>query len=427
MPVPIMSQLAGDTEGHRDGHVGLESRGVIDVVGLTARGWADLPECERRLVAAADAVVGSERQLGLVPLAPGQRRLPLPSPLRERLPGLLAELGEQRVVVLASGDPLLFGIGSTLIDMLGVEAVRVHPAVSSVALARARMGWSAEMSETVTVVGRELDLVRRRLAPGARLVILSSDASTPRAVAGLLVDAGYGPSELTVLADLGSDTESRNSGPALGWQGRAPQLNVVCVACVADRSAPLLAEVAGLPDDSYEHDGQLTKRDVRAAVLARLSPRPGERLWDLGAGAGSVAIEWCRADRRCRAVAVERDAERARRIARNAARLGVPGVVVVEGEVAAVLPDLPAADAIFIGGGGAAETVRVCWERLRPGGRLVASAVTLETEQVLLDAYSRLGGELLRISVESMGPLGRYRAWVPARPVVLWSVRMEGR
>jgi len=398
---------------------------VIDVVGLTARGWPDLSERERALITHAEVLIGGRRHLGLVPVHMRQSVRAWPVPLREGLPDLLSSVGGRRVVALASGDPLVSGVGSTLVEVLGVDEVRVHPAVSSVALARARVGWSAESCEVVSLVGRAVDRLRRHLAPGNRLLVLSSDADTPRGVAALLVDVGFGPSELTVLGDLGSDAESRRSGPAAEWTGDSPQLNIVCVMCRAESSAAVFGWAPGLPDDAYGHDGQLTRRDVRASALAHLAPLPGQLLWDVGAGAGSVGIEWSRISPRCRAVAVEREPERAQRITRNAARLGVPDLVVVTGSAPAALTGLEAPDAVFVGGGGTEATLRACWAALRPGGRLVAHAVTVETEQVLLAARRTWGGDLTRIAVETLEPIGGYSGWTAARAVVQWSVRKD--
>jgi precorrin-6B C5,15-methyltransferase / cobalt-precorrin-6B C5,C15-methyltransferase len=395
----------------------------IDVVGMTARGWVDLPEPERQLIAEADVLVGARRHLDQVDERLGQQRLPWPSPLRAKLPELLAGLNGRRVVALASGDPTLSGIGTTLIDVLGAEQVRIHPAVSSTALARSRLGWSAEGSDVVTVVGRDLDQIRRRLAPGSRLLVLSSDADTPAQLAALLVDAGYGDSWLVVLGDLGAPHEQRREGRAQEWSGPSPALNVVGVTCHAADDERVLGWTPGLPDEAYEHDGQLTKRDLRSSALARLAPSPGELVWDLGAGAGSVAIEWARTDPRCRAIAVEQQPDRAQRIGRNAARLGVPQVQVVTTSSAEALEWLPEPDAIFVGGGADGDTVRRCWQLLRPGGRMVVHAVTLETEAVAVTAYRTWGGELVRISVETAGPLGSFTGWRPARAVVQWSAR----
>jgi precorrin-6Y C5,15-methyltransferase (decarboxylating) len=338
------------------------------------------------------------------------------------LPPAAGHLPERRTVVLASGDPLVSGIGATLIELLGPEAVRVHPAVSSVALARARMGWDSETVHVVTVVGRDLDLVRRQVAPGRRLVVLSSDADTPAALAALLTDAGYGPSALTVLGDLGASGESRRQTTAVVAEGLddVPALNLVAVEC-APAGTPTLGFGPGLPDDAYENDGQLTKRDLRASALSRLAPVPGELLWDLGAGAGSIAIEWTRIDPRCRAIAIDRTRDRAARIAANAARLGVPGIQVITAEVTEALDWLPQPDAVFIGGGADLDLVRRCWHLLPTGGRLVAHAVTVETEQILLEAWRGFGGELVRIGVEKLESLGGFHGWKPARAVVQWS------
>ena len=395
----------------------------IDVVGMTARGWVDLPEPERQLIAEADVLVGARRHLEQIEERLGQQRLSWPSPLRAKLPGFLAGLEGRRVMALASGDPTLSGIGTTLIDALGTEQVRIHPAVSSTALARSRLGWSAENSDTITVVGRDLNQIRRRLAPGERLLVLSSNGDTPAELAALLVDAGYGDSWMVVLGDLGSPHEQREEGRAQDWAGPSPALNVVGVTCHAADDQSVLGWTPGLPDEAYEHDGQLTKRDLRSSALARLAPSPGELIWDLGAGAGSVAIEWARTDPRCRAIAVEQDPDRAQRIGRNATRLGVPQVQVVATNSAEALDWLPEPDAIFVGGGADLDLVRRCWHLLRPGGRMVLHAVTFETEEVAVTAYRTWGGELSRMTVETAAPLGRFTGWQPARAVVQWSAR----
>jgi precorrin-6B C5,15-methyltransferase / cobalt-precorrin-6B C5,C15-methyltransferase len=394
----------------------------LDVVGVPAGGWPELGDAARALIAAAEVLIGGRRQLDLVPADAGPtERLTWPSPLRPALPAFLETCRGRRTVVLASGDPLVSGIGSTLIELLGPEAVRIHPAVSSVALARARMGWPSETVRVVTVVGRDLDLVRRHLGPGQRLIVLSSDTETPATLATLLVDAGYGPSVLTVLGDLGTTSESRTEATAVDGLGAAPPLNLVAVDCRVAMGVRPLGSGPGLPDDAYDHDGQLTKRDLRASALSRLAPVPGELLWDLGAGAGSIAIEWTRTDPRCRAIAIDRTRDRAARIAANAARLGVPGIQVITAEVTEALDWLPQPDAVFIGGGADLDLVRRCWHLLPTGGRLVAHAVTVETEQILLEAWRGFGGELVRIGVEKLESLGGFHGWKPARAVVQWS------
>ena len=275
----------------------------------------------------------------------------------------------------------------------------------------------------VTVVGRDLDLVRRHLGPGVRLIVLSSSAATPAALADVLTEAGYGPSALSVLGDLGAPTESHlRTTAAAGGLSDAPALNVIAVECIAAPGTRPLGSGPGLPDDAYDHDGQLTKRDLRASALSRLAPIPGELLWDLGAGAGSIAIEWARTDPRCRAIAIDRTPDRAARITANAARLGVPGVQVITADVIEALDWLPQPDAVFIGGGADLDLIRRCWHLLPTGGRLVAHAVTVETEQILLEAWRGFGGELVRIGVEKLEALGGFHGWKPARAVVQWSV-----
>jgi precorrin-6B C5,15-methyltransferase / cobalt-precorrin-6B C5,C15-methyltransferase len=393
---------------------------MIVVVGIGARGWDEIPVRHQQLIRDSAVLLGGKRHLDLVPDVPGQRRKPWPSPLREGLPALLESLPDDAsVVALASGDPLVSGIGTTLIELLGSANVRIEPAVSSVALARARMGWAIESCAVVSLVGRDVSLVARELAPRRRILALSSDGSTPGLVADLLVTAGFGASTMTVLGELGAETESARTATASEWDGASPRLNIVAIECVG---APLLGWASGLPDDVFENDGQLTKRDLRASALARLAPIPGAHLWDVGAGAGSVGIEWMRAHPSCTTTAVEASPERAARIARNATRLGVPGLAVVQGRAPDALRDLPAPDAIFIGGGATRPGVLdTCLRALRPGGRLVVHGVTLETEQLLATAYQQHGGELTRISVETSAPIGTFTGWTPARAVTQWS------
>jgi precorrin-6B C5,15-methyltransferase / cobalt-precorrin-6B C5,C15-methyltransferase len=392
---------------------------VIEVVGLTARGWSDLPERLRTTIQYAEVLLGSPRLIDLIPPFPAQLRLSWPSPLREELPMLLNQVDGRRVVALASGDPLLAGIGSTLVEMLGAETVRVHPAVSSMALARARMGWPEESTQLVRLRGGDLDTVRRYLFPDRRLIILSRDADSPAAVAELLTDEGYGDSTFTVLGDLGTETESRTDLVARDWRGVAPALNLICVVCAGIGPATSLA--SGLPDEVFDHDGQLTKRDLRASALARLMPRPGELLWDVGAGAGSIAIEWLRSDPGCRAIAIEHNLDRVKRIRGNAEALGVPGLEVLHAEAHDALASLTRPHAVFVGGGATGETLERSWSALRPGGRLVVHAVTQETEMIMVDCWKRYGGELARLSVEHLESIGRYHGWRPARAVVQWS------
>jgi precorrin-6Y C5,15-methyltransferase (decarboxylating) len=386
----------------------VRKKSLITVVGIGADGWAGLSESARAAISGAEVVFGGPRQLAYLPeSAP---KVPWPSPLLPALDGLLAEHAGRRVCVLASGDPLLSGIGTTLVKRLGIEDVEILPALSSVTLARAQLGWSAEQTEVVTVVGRDVHRVTRVLAPGRRVLVLGS---TSAALGDLLTARGYGDSRMTVLEELGGPGERRFDG----WTHPGSVLSIVAVECAA---GPALSLVGGLPDNAFEHDGQLTKRDLRASALARLAPTPGELLWDIGAGAGSIAIEWSRAHPLNRAIAVERDPQRAARIGRNANTLGVPELQVVTGSVPEALADLPEPDAIFVGGG--VTVPGVLDGCLATGVRLVAHGVTLESEQALARAYTEHGGELIRLSVEQATPLGGFTGWTPARTVTQWSV-----
>ncbi|MEU6341420.1 precorrin-6y C5,15-methyltransferase (decarboxylating) subunit CbiE [Streptomyces sp. NPDC046977] len=395
----------------------------VAVVGVGADGWDGLPEASRAVLAAAEVVIGGPRQLALLPADVVGERVAWPSPLRPAVPGLMAAHAGRRIAVLASGDPMFHGIGRTLTEVLGAGRLQVLPHPSSVAYACARLGWAVEDTEVVSLVGRPLAALSAVLHDGRRVLALSAGAGTPAEVAGLLRERGFAASRMRVLEQLGSDRERVLEGTADRWS-HAPgdPLNVVAVECAADPGALRLGAVPGLPDDAYEHDGQLTKRHIRAATLAALAPAPGELLWDVGGGSGSIAVEWMRAHRSCRAVTVERDPVRAERITRNAAALGVPALRVVTGGAPEALAGLPAPDAVFVGGGLTAPgLLEACWAALRPGGRLVANTVTLESEALLARWYARHGGDLVRLAVAHAVPVGGFTGWRQAMPVTQWS------
>ncbi|UPK65737.1 precorrin-6y C5,15-methyltransferase (decarboxylating) subunit CbiE [Rhodococcus pyridinivorans] len=391
----------------------------ITVVGIGADGWSGVPSTVRERILAAEVLLGGRRHLDLVPAGTAVRE-EWPSPLPSGLDDLLDRHAGKDVVALASGDPLVSGIGTTLIRRLGGDAVEVIPAISSVALARARMGWSAEECETITVVGREIDALRRVLTRGRKLVVLV-DGARVADVATLLEAAGFGNSRVAVLSHLGAADESRIDAKAAHLTDTG--VRSLSLMCVEVDGPAGLSVLPGLDDSLFEHDGQLSKRTVRLAAVCALAPRPGELLWDVGAGAGSVGIEWARTDPRCRTLAIEKDERRAGAIERNAAALGVPSIVrIVRGAAPAALVGLPVPDAIFVGGGGSREGVLdTCWDALPPGGRLVAHAVTLETEAVLVQWWKTHGGELTRLSVEHADPIGTFTGWRAQRPVVQWS------
>jgi precorrin-6Y C5,15-methyltransferase (decarboxylating) len=393
---------------------------TITVIGIGADGWDGLSLTAQLEVSGAEVIIGSARQLSLLP-ASDATLVTWPSPLLPAVEPLLAEHAGRRVCVLASGDPMLFGIGGTLVRLLGPSSVRVVPHPSSVSLACARLGWPVEDVEVVSLVGRPVESLF--VQPDRRVLVLSAGAETPGRVAELLASRGFGPTPMTVLEDLGGPEEKRHDGAAANWQARTGALNVIALDCRLAPGVSPLGRTPGLPDDAYDHDGQLTKREVRAVTLAALAPLPGQLLWDVGAGSGSVAIEWLRTHPGCRAVAVESRAERADRITRNAAALGVPGLTVVHGRAPDALAGLPGPDAVFIGGGVSVDgLVSACWGALREGGRLVANAVTLESEAVLTRWQASVGGVLTRIEVSRAAPVGGFTGWKPMMPVTQWEV-----
>ncbi|MBB3083471.1 precorrin-6y C5,15-methyltransferase (decarboxylating) subunit CbiE [Geodermatophilus sabuli] len=396
----------------------------VTVVGVGADGWDGLPPRSRRAVEDADVLRGSARQLAIVPDDVRAERLPWPSPMAPALATLPEAHPGRRVVVLASGDPMLSGVGTSLVRLFGPDAVAVLPHPSSVTLACARLGWAVEETAVVSVVGRPVELLAPHVTPGRRLLVLGSDARAPAAVAQRLAGWGYGASRLTALACLGGPDERRFTGTAAGWpHAETDPLVLTAVEVVADAGTEPWPTTPGLPDAAYAHDGQLTKRDVRAVTLARLVPLPGQLLWDVGAGAGSIGIEWMRVHPTCRAVAVESHPGRAGRIGHNAARLGVPDLRVVPGRAPEALAGLPRPDAVFVGGGATgAGVLDACWAALGPGGRLVVTAVTVESEALLAQWRARVGGSLTRLSVAHAEPVGSFTGWRPAMPVTIWSV-----
>lgn len=403
------------------------TRPWLTVVGIGEDGYEGLAAAARAALAAAAVVAGSARQLAFVP--PGAaERLAWPRPMLPALEALVARerACDRAVVVLASGDPMVHGVGATLARCLPADELRVLPQPSAFALACARLAWPAAGVTLVSVVDRPIATILKHLAPGGRVIVYARDGETPAALAALLVAQGFGPSDLTVFERLGGPYERRADARADAWPQdlACDALVLVAVACVAAPGARALAIVPGLPDDAFETDGQLTKREVRAATLARLGPRPGELLWDVGAGTGSIGIEWARAHEACRTVAFERDPDRAARIRRNASALGVPELRVVVGDaVASLAMEAAAPDAIFIGGGLSAPGLLVaCWTALRAGGRLVANVVTLEGETLVAAGLARYGGELARIAVSRAEPVGGMLGWRPLMAVTQWAM-----
>ena len=393
----------------------------LTVVGIGEDGFKGLGRNARHALLRASRIIGGQRQLDLLPVCIRGERQVWPSPFS--LEPVLSRRGTP-VCVLASGDPMFYGVGASLARQVAAQELLILPAPSSVSLAAARLGWPLQEVVTSSVVARPLAALNAHLASGVRLLVLSNDGSSPASIASLLVESGFGPSRLTVFEHLGGGYERRIDGLAQSWEhASVADLNLIAIDCVADTDTPRLSRLAGLPDSAFKHDGQLTKRDVRAMTLARLAPMPGQLLWDVGAGSGSIGIEWMRTHPSCRALAIEADPGRQSLIEHNRDALGVPGLQLIRGTAPHALNGLEAPDAIFIGGGVTREGVLdTCWQHLRPGGRLVANAVTLQSEMTLMNWRAEHGGELTRIHVAQAQPLGEFDTWRQALPITLLEV-----
>jgi precorrin-6B C5,15-methyltransferase / cobalt-precorrin-6B C5,C15-methyltransferase len=412
---------------------------TLAVVGIGADGWAGLGPTGRETLRGAEVIFGSSRQLELLPPALAAVRVAWPKPLLGVLAPVLAEHAGRRRAVLASGDPTLYGIASTIARIAPELAQVIVPHPSSVSLACARLGWAQQDVEVTSLLARPLPALNLLIQSGRRVLVLAEGVDSPARVAELLRARGFGPSRLIALSNLAGPDEQRvectaDEWPPTGWPGgmvgmggsggtKPEPLTVLAFECRPGPDADQLSIVPGLPDDAYENDGQLTKRHVRAITLSALAPCPGERLWDVGGGAGSIGIEWLRQHSSCEAVCVERDPERVARIRRNAETLGVPRLNVVTGSAPQVLADLPTPDAIFVGGGaGSPGMIETCWQALKSGGRLVVNVTTLESEQAVFAARAVHGGELTRIEITRAAAIGRFTGWRPAMPVTQWVV-----
>jgi precorrin-6B C5,15-methyltransferase / cobalt-precorrin-6B C5,C15-methyltransferase len=394
----------------------------LSIVGLGEGGWPEVSGLGRSLITAAELVVGSERHLAMLPEGVAGRRLGWLTPLRLTVEEILRRRGRP-VAVLATGDPMHFGIGVTLARAIPQPEMLILPSISAFTLAASRVSWPVADCECLTLHGRPLARFAGFLYPAARLLLLSHDGTTPALVAAELTRRGWGPSRISVLEHMGGERERIVEGTAETWSlHRTADLNTLAVECRPGRDAILLPRLPGLPDESFLHDGQLTKREIRAATLAALSPFPGQRLWDLGAGCGSVSIEWLRSAHGTKAIAIEIDPKRRRFIADNAAAIGTPEIEIVAGEAPEALADLAPPDAVFIGGGIATPgLVERCWSALSAGGRLVANVVTVEGEEAVIQKHGRFGGSLTRISISRAEPIGLRLGWRPLMPVTQWT------
>lgn len=394
----------------------------LTIIGIGDDGLAGLAPASRAMVETAEVIVGGARHLAMAGELPAKRiewRQPFADSIAE-----VATWRGRRVVVLASGDPMWFGAGAMLARHFPRREILVLPHLGAFSLAAARLGWPLADCLTLSVHGRPLDALRLHLAEGRRLLILSESGATPAAAARLLSDTGWGPSRMTVFEHLGGGAEAEQSATAAQWGvQKATDLNTIALECRAAPGVRGSSRLAGLPDDAFQHDGQLTKREIRAATLAALAPLPGELLWDIGAGSGSIAIEWLRADDRLSAIAIERDTARAAMSARNATQLGVPGLAVVLGTAPAALSGLPSPDAVFVGGGLTDPALLPnVWGVLKPGGRLVANVISIEGERALYEWQAQHGGSLTRLAVSRAEKLGSHLGWRALAPVTQLAV-----
>ncbi|MEK4033723.1 precorrin-6y C5,15-methyltransferase (decarboxylating) subunit CbiE [Methylocystis sp. IM3] len=393
----------------------------LSIIGIGEGGLEALTPAARALVANATLIVGGARHLSLIGDVRAEK-LPWPTPLMEAIPRLMAQRGRP-TVVLASGDPFFYGVGELISRHVPGDEIFVVPAPSAFSLAAARLGWSQQDCALVSLHGRAFERIAPHLQPRARIIALSWDETTPARIAAHLAANGMGASRLIVLERLDGPQERIRETRADAFSlDDIATLNTVAIEVVADASARIVPRAPGLPDDWFENDGQLTKREIRAVTLSALAPRKGETLWDIGAGSGSVCIEWMLCDSANRAIAIERDALRATRIARNAHALGVPDLAIVTGAAPQALETLQTPDAIFIGGGANAETLKAAWRALPSSGRLVVNAVTLETQTLLAQAFEQKGGDLIHLQIARARPVGRFHALDPGMGVLQWRV-----
>ncbi len=392
----------------------------LHIVGIGEDGLDGLTPSARTVVEAAEVIIGGDRH-HLLANTVSAERVAWPSPFDALIDTLQGYKGK-RVVVLATGDPLWYSVGARIGRSIPPAEIVYHPQLSAFQLAAARMGWSMADVETLTVHGRPVEQMIAFIQPDQRLLILTTGADTPAQIAAFLTDRGFGQSQMTVLAAMGGKDELRFEATADAWNHEVPAFNTLAVECVAAPDAALLPRVPGLSDELFHHDGTMTKQEVRAATLAKLMPMRGALLWDVGCGCGSVAVEWMRAARYSQAIGIEPRDDRRVFAAQNAAALGAPKLELIDGSVPAALEGLKAPDAIFIGGGLSRETFDVCWEALRPLGRLVCNAVTLESEALLIALHKELGGQLVKLQVNRAEPVGKLTGWRPLMPVTQWSL-----
>ena len=393
----------------------------LDIIGIGEDGLDGLSRESLKVLKEAEVILGGDRHHALAPMIKAER-ISWPSPFDAMIEVINNHRGK-RFVILVTGDPLWYSVGARILKSIAAKEIRFHPQLSSFQWAACRMGWSMADSDLVTVHGRPVEQIIPHFAPGARILALTKDKTSPADVARLLCERGFEKSRLTALAALGGPDEMRFNGIAKEWNEEVPDFHVLAIECVASAGAKYFSRVGGLPDDAFEHDGQMTKRVVRAATISALQPYPDALLWDIGCGCGSVAIEWMRAARGAEAIGIEPDEKRREMSRRNGLVLGVPRLRLIDADAPKGLEGLSVPDAIFIGGGLTDVGVfEAAWKALRKNGRLVANAVTLESEARLVALHKRYGGMLDRISASEAITVGRYHGMKPFMTVTQWTV-----
>ncbi|WP_413172037.1 precorrin-6y C5,15-methyltransferase (decarboxylating) subunit CbiE [Anabaena azotica] len=393
----------------------------LSIVGIGEDGIEGLSLMARSLFDQAHIIMGGERHLAMLSPNDSREKFIWRSPFQDSIAEIIQRRGES-ICILASGDPMCYGVGATILKHIPISEVTIIPSLSAFSLACSRLGWNFTEVECLSLCGRPASLLQSYIYPGAKLLILSEGKNTPGIVAGMLTNRGYGDSKVTVLERMDGIHERILTGVAASWhETDIAALNTLAVECIADVGIVALSRFPGLPDSAFHHDGQLTKREVRSVTLSSLAPLPGELLWDIGAGCGSISIEWMRGHVRCRAIAIEQNSTRLKYIADNASALGTPHLQVIAGKAPEVIQNLPTPDAIFIGGGVTAPGLfDICWNALRSGGRIVANVVTLEGEQTLFRWYEKVGGNFTRISIQRAEPIGKFLGWKGMSQVTQW-------
>ncbi len=394
----------------------------LTIIGIGDDGFDSLNEIAHHAITNATLIIGGDRHLQFLPKTITCKLLRWSSPIQTSIDKLLTHQG-QPVCILASGDPLCHGIATTLLRSIPLAEMQIIPSLSAFTLARSRLGWSNTEVETISLCGRDPAFFRAALYPNAKLLILSSDQHTPNIVCDRLTEWGYGDADITILEHLGGSKENQLHTIARQRVTKpiAP-LNTIAIQTHNSQFSIPYAQFP-IPDAQYQHDGQITKQEIRTLTLAALSPFPGQLLWDVGAGSGSIGIEWMRTHPRNQAIAIESHPDRLANITHNAKNLGVPNLKIIAGRAPEALQNLQRPDSIFVGGGitqsGVFET---CWDALNDGGRMVINGVTLETEMKLFQLKQAHGGSLTRIQIQRAEPIGNFLGWKSLSPITQWLV-----